>query len=553
MIIREKIELAIKDALRALNLPAGDFLLEHPSNLSLGDYACNVAMVLGKKHNRQPKDLASEIIQHLYREQYDWLEKAEVAGSGFINLFLTKNFLVETLTDLQAGKLGIVEFGVGQKAIVEYSSPNIAKPFSIGHLRSTIIGDAIANLLEVSGYQIIRHNYLGDWGTQFGKMIVAIKKWSELSVIEKSVEPVKELVALYVRFHEEIEKDPTLDDEARVWFTKLEKKDTEATAIWQTCIELSKREFNNIYNRLQINFDLDDGESSLEGKMGDVLSELKKSGFVHESEGALLFFFPEDKMPPFMLLKKDGSSLYSLRDLTSDYLRKQKQPAPNLIINEAGAEQNLHFKQLFEVEKMLGWFTNGQRIHIGHGLYRFKDGKMSTRKGNVIWLEDVLDEAVKRASEFNPDSAETVGIGALKYNDLKRDSKLDITFDWDDVLNLKGNSGPYLQYTVARAKAVLEKSDKKPVINEKLSDIDWELSRWLYRFPEVVERATREYAPHHLCTYLYELASIFNTFYAQEKIVGGEGEENKLALVSATVNILAKGLELLGIAVPKKM
>ncbi|MFA6416105.1 MAG: arginine--tRNA ligase [Candidatus Paceibacterota bacterium] len=552
MTIQGKIKLAIKDALGALGLPTGDFLLEHPADLNLGDYASNVAMVFGKKHNRLPKDLASDIIKQLYLNNYDWLEKAEVAGPGFINIFLTKKFLTETVVDLQTGELGLVDFGTGQKAIVEYSSPNIAKPFSIGHLRSTIIGAAIANLLEVSGYKIIRHNYLGDWGTQFGKMIVAIKKWGDLSAIEKSAEPVKELVALYVRFHEEAEKDKDLDDEARSWFTKLEQGNEEAVEIWQKCIALSKVDFTKIYQRLGVEFDLDRGESFLEGKTGPVLVEIKKSGFVHESEGATLFFFPEDSLPPMMLAKKDGSSLYALRDLASDFGR-QSEFAPDLIINEAGSEQKLHFEQVIEAERLLGWFRPGQRVHIGHGLYRFAEGKMSTRKGNVIWLEEVLDEVVKRASEFNPDSAEAVGIGALKYNDLKRDSKLDITFDWDDVLNLKGNSGPYLQYTVARAKAILDKSDKNPAIGNSLVGTDLELSRWLYRFPEVVERSAREYAPHQLCTYLYELASTFNAFYAQEKIVGGEGEESKLALVSATANILAKGLDLLGIAVPEKM
>ncbi len=552
MIIREKIKSVISDALGTLSLPAGDFLLEHPADLKLGDYASNVAMVFGKKHNRLPKDLASDIVKQLYLDNYDWLEKAEVAGPGFINIFLTKKFLTETVSDLQVGELGLVDFGAGQKAIVEYSSPNIAKPFSIGHLRSTIIGAAIANLLEVSGYEIIRHNYLGDWGTQFGKMIVAIKKWGNLAEIEASQEPVKELVALYVRFHAEAEKDPTLDDEARAWFTKLEHGDGEAIAMWQKCIALSKIDFAKIYQRLGVEFDLDRGESFLEGKTDSVLEEIKKSGFVHESEGATLFFFPEDKMPPMMLAKKDGSSLYALRDLASDFGRKTEF-APDLIINEAGSEQKLHFEQVIEAERLLGWFNPGQRVHIGHGFYRFAEGKMSTRKGNVIWLEDVLGEAIKRASEFNPDSAEEVGIGALKYNDLKRDSKLDITFDWDDVLNLKGNSGPYLQYTVARAKAVLDKSDKQPEALTQLNEIDWELARYLYRFPEVVERSARDYAPHQLCTYLYELASVFNNFYAQEKIVGSEREEEKLALVLATVNILTKGLDLLGIAVPENM
>ncbi len=553
--IRDEIVGAIHQALEVAGLPAVDFALEHPTELEHGDYATGIALVLSKQTNRDPKDIATDLARAILIKDYFWLEKVEVAGPGFLNFYLAKEFFVKNLQEIISlgGEYGRNEMGKNFRAIVEYSSPNIAKPFSIGHLRSTIIGDAIARILEFSGYAVIRDNHLGDWGTQFGKLIVAMKRWGDFEKIKKSPEPIKELVGLYVKFHEEAEKNPELEDEARVWFSRLEEGDREARSIWQECVSLSLVEFNQLYERLGIKFDTYHGESFFEDKMGVVLDQIKKSGLGHESEGALLIFYPNDELPPLMILKKDGSSLYALRDLAADYWRGQEYN-PSLIINEVGSEQTLYFKQLIKAEELLGWYRPGERVHIGHGLYRFSEGKMSTRKGNVIWLEEVLAEAIKLASGFNSDSlvAEAVGIGALKYNDLKRESSKEIVFDWNDILNLKGNSGPYLQYTYARAKAVLAKaktSVKDFSAPEKISIVE----RWLYRFPEEVEKSAIEYSPHYLCTYLYNLASAFNSFYNEQKIIGSQEEEHRLALCLAVSQILANGLTLLGIKTPEKI
>lgn len=552
--IRDQISQALKLALAAANLPVEDFSLEHPADLNLGDYATNVALILAKKHNHQPLEVAGKIIQEILRQDYKWLAKAEVAGPGFVNFYLSPEFFQASLNEILKAdqNFGALKIGAGKKVLVEYSSPNIAKPFGIGHLRSTIIGEAVANILNFSGYDVVRDNHLGDWGTQFGKLIVALKKWGNLDEAQNNPEPIKYLVGLYVRFHNEAEKDKTLDDEARAWFLKLEQGDQEARHIWQTCVDLSLLEFNRIYEQLGTKFDSTRGESFFEDKMPAVIEELRQKDLLKKSEGAELVFFPQDKLPPLMVIKSDGSTLYATRDLATDKYRLATYGPEIIIINEVGSEQSLYFRQLFELEKMLGWFQSGQRVHIAHGLIRGKEGKLSTRKGDAIWLEEVLTEAVKRAGEFNPDTAEAVGIGALKYNDLKRESQKDIIFDWDDILNLEGNSGPYLQYTYARAKSLLTKAGADQA-TWSAPVVVGPLERLLYRFPEIVERSAQDYAPHHLCTYLYELASTFNNFYNQGKIIGASDEAYRLALTDASAQILGTGLGLLGISAPELM
>ncbi len=574
--IEDKLRQIIKGALADLGIQAPEIKLEHPADLTHGDYSCNVAMAVAKQSGKAPKELAEVIKIELERSLPAEVEKIEIAGPGFVNFYLSKKFFAEALGEILDKKEDFGKNKIGQKdggkkkAIVEYSSPNIAKPFTVGHLRSTIIGDAIANLLVASGYEVIRDNHLGDWGTQFGKLIVAIKKWGDFEAIKKSGNPIKDLVALYVKFHDEAEKEVTLEDEGRAEFAKLESGYSEAKKIWQECIDLSLLEFNKIYGRLQVNFDTQYGESFFVDKIGPVHDELIKKNLLTDSEGAKVVMFAEEtKLPPLIIEKSDGSTIYATRDLAADLWRK-KEYNPDLIINEVGGEQALYFQQIFKTEELLGWFGPGERVHVAHGLYRFKEGKMSTRKGNVIWLEEVLDEAVKRASEFNAESAvaEAVAIGALKYNDLKRDSKADIVFDWEEILNLKGNSGPYLQYTYARTQSILEKAgmsgeertlicefpsptvSKEGLLSSELTPVE----KLLYRFPEVVERAAREYAPHHLCTYLYELASAFSSYYADHQIVSAEPESAyRVALTAAVGQVLKNGLTLLGIQAPEKM
>ncbi len=570
--IKEILENSVKIALWELKIEEskisktlnglGQVNLEHPEDSSRGDYSTNIAMVLAKAIAQNPRELAEKIVAEINDNKPKEIKNVEMAGPGFINFFLSDSFFAEQIKDILKSEktFGSVKIGKNKKVIVEYSSPNIAKPFTIGHLRSTVIGDAIANILDFSGFKVIRDNHLGDWGTQFGKLIVAIKKWSSVTEIQKSKTPIKDLVALYVKFHDESEKDVLLEDEARAWFTRLEKGDKEAKRIWNLCVKLSMKEFEKIYKRLGIKFDTAYGESFFEDKMKEVIEDVKKLGIAKESEGAYLVFFDGDKYPPMMLLKKDGSTIYALRDLATDKFRKKKYGNDVVIINEVGMEQSLHFQQVFETEKLLGYIKGGDRVHVKHGFYRFPEGKMSTRKGNGIWLDEVLDEAIEKAAVFDKDTAEMVGIGAIKFNDLKRECSKDIIFSWDEVLNLKGDSGPYLQYSYARAKSILRKAK-----GEKIKKIDWKkfkqtkeisnLERVLYRFPEVVERAGLEYSPHLIATYLIDLASSFNGFYAKGKIVDKTDIESqyKLALTEAFSIVLKNGLKLLGISAPEKM
>ena len=570
-IIREAIEQVLWQAQDKLGLPKVEFVVEHPKDESHGDWSSNVAMVIWGNLPKadqplgaeNPRELAEKILAELKKDKelLEVVDKMEVAGAGFINFRLKTEYLRGRVNEATISGYGSSEMGKGKTVIVEYSSPNIAKPFTVGHLRSTVIGDAVANLMEINGWRVLRDNHLGDWGTQFGKQIVAIKKWGN---VNKDDYTVKELVELYVRFHREAEKDPTLEDEARAWFRKLETGDKEARELWNKCVEWSWKEFARIYALLQVKHSDEFaggrglGEAFFEDKMEIVVEELKEKKMLAEGEkGAKLVFFPNDKYPPAMILKGDGATLYHTRDLATDKYRKDKYK-PDLIINEVGAEQTLYFRQLYEMEKMLGWFEEGQRVHIAHGMIRFKDGKMSTRKGNVIWLEEVLAEALKRAGELqkngsDQDLAVMVGIGALKWNDLKGEAKRSMVFDWEEILSMKGDSGPYVQYTYARARSVIEKSKEKEQADSLSSEEEIAIMRWLDRYPEVVQEAGARYAPHMVANYVYELATRFNTFYNKHQVVGSEEEGGRVVLTRAVASVIESGLGILGIEAPRNM
>ncbi len=558
--IQDKILNVISEVLINLGFESGEINLEHPADLAMGDYSTNVAMVFAKIAKSNPKELAEKIVKEMnaLRQAQGEFQIAEIqAKNGFINFYLSKEFFTESIKEIVGNKaFGRSDAGKGKKVIVEFSSPNIAKPFTVGHLRSTIIGDSIAKIFEFSGYEVLRDNHLGDWGTQFGKLIVAIKKYGNEEEIAKSGRPVKALVELYVKFHEEAEKDPTLEDEARGWFTKLENGDSEARRLWQMCVDWSMVEFKTIYDRLGVTFDMMLGESFFEDKMKTVLEDLNKTDFYKESEGAKLVFFPDEKYPPLMIQKKDGSTLYATRDLATDKYRKETWQ-PDLVINEVGIEQSLYFEQLFETEEMLGYFKKEQRVHMAHGLYRFKDGKMSTRKGNVIWLEDILNEGAARASKINPETGEIIGISAIKFNDLKSESKKAILFDWDEILNLDGDTGPYIQYVYVRGQSILSKAEAMNlgVSTEQPTQEILNIEKLLYRFPEIVLSAQKNYAPHTIAQYLLGLAREFNSFYGNTKILDENDEHSgyKLAIVQATGTIIKNGLYLLGIQTPEKM
>ena len=555
----------IKTALTKLGSPDFDFVVERPDTREFGDYFTNAALIGGKLEGIAPRVFAEKLLEELKKHLPDTIDQIDIAGAGFINFHLTESFFEKEISSILKNKTnyGRNTSGQNQKVIVEYSSVNIAKPFGIGHLRSTIIGQAIANLFDFCGYDVIRDNHLGDWGTQFGKQIVALKKWGNEAELDASPTPVKLLVALYQKFTEEAEKDPSLEDEARAAFTLLEKHDPEIKRLWQKCVVLSLAEFNRVYDRLGIKFDTSLGESFVEDKLKDIVDELKKHKLLQESQGAHLVFLENFNLPPLMILKKDGSSLYATRDLAIDKWRKATYGEDIIIVNEVGVDQSLYFRQLYAVESMLGWFSPGQRVHVAHGYFRFHDGKMSTRKGNLIWLEEVLDEAVNRARLINETSAEEVGLGAIKFNDLKRNCAQDIIFNWEDILNLKGDSGPYLQYSIVRGRSILNKAaevDLKPradftyPADHNLIEAK-NLERLLPCFKDIILRSQKEFSPHFLATYLLELAGAFNNFYAHHQILKADEAHRQylLNLTSATVLVLESGLNLLGISVPDSM
>ena len=581
--VKDELKQQLLEVLKDFGIDHIDPVIEPPTDSKHGDYATNIALVVAKQAGQNPLMVGASIKAKLDERDIPYISNIEVVPPGFINFRISESYLLLQLPQIAKSDFKFPQSGKDRKVVVEYSSPNIAKPFTVGHLRSTIIGDAVANLLEATGWTVYRDNHIGDWGTQFGKQIYAVKTWGNEEEIEKSERPVKELVALYVKFHEEAEKDPKLEDEARGWFKKLEDGDEEARRLWQKCIDWSWKEFDKIYQELGVKLTENDGrgygEAYFEDKMQPVIDELKEKGLLKKGEdGAQLVFFPDDKFPPLMILKKDGSTLYATRDLATDKFRLEKYGKDVVIINEVGVEQALYFQQLFALEEMLGWYKKnlpadrqGQRVHIKHGHFRFKEGKMSTRKGNVIWLEDVLAEAEKRAMSLGEGKEElkianVVGIGAIKWNDLKRDSKQDIIFDWDDILNMQGNSGPYLQYVYVRTQSVIRrgkgqgargKDSENLTLNPlpfTLNPEERELLRLLIQFGDVVSEAAERYAPNILSTYLFGLAQSFNVFYQKHPIL--KAEENKavrLSLTTATGNVIKEGLRLLGIHTPESM
>lgn len=564
--IKNRVLSALEETLKSLTIKSETIPLSHPQNPEHGDFATGIAMKHAKEMKKSPLVLAQKIADAIPKDEL--IEKVEVVKPGFINIFLkTKVLNDELIQVLNNDGYGKLEINKGKTAIVEYSSPNIAKPFTIGHLRSTIIGDSIANILAATGYDVKRDNHIGDWGTQFGKLIYGVKEWGDISEIEKSEHPIRLLVQLYVKFHDESEKNPGLEDIAREYFMKLEQGDPEIRKLWNQCVTWSWKEFDAIYKKLGVTFTENKGkgysESFFTDKLDEVIGDLENKKILVESRGAKIVEFGDDKFPPLMIIKQDGASLYATRDLATDKFRLEKYGQEVLIINEVGAEQSLYFRQLYELEAMLGWFQQHQRKHVGHGLYRFKDEKMSTRKGNTIWLEDVIQEAEKRAAtlskEFNNDLATSIAIASLKWNDLKRSSNLDIIFDWDEVLSMEGNSGPYLLYTYVRIQSVLKQVKGEITLNDVKNGgeepEEKAVLRLLYQFPEVVELAAQSFAPHVIAQYSFTLAQSYNLLYQKLQILKAEPQDRefRLALSSAAGKIIKNGLQLLGITTVERM
>lgn len=543
-----------------LNVVEKEISIDHPANEDYGDYTTNIVLILAKKEKVNPIELARKINTELERtiESIDFIKKVE-SISGFVNFYLKDEYLIKEAEkinyEIEYGE-ELKKYGNNKKMLIDYSAPNIAKPFGIGHLRSTNIGQALYNLYKILGWECIGDNHLGDWGTQFGKLITAIEHWNKKKLEHLTIENLEEL---YVRFHKEAENDVNLIDEARSWFEKLEKGDKGAREIWQKCVDISMIEFNRVYELLGVKIDIANGESFYEDKLKDTIEEIIKKGIAKKSDGATIVELKG--MSPAMLVKTDGTTTYFARDMATLKYRKEKWD-PDLIIYEVGTDQDLHFRQVFETAKMMNWFPLAKMIHVGHGLIRWKDGKFSTRKGDTIHLSVIIDKAIEKAKELAKTKdnkiAQKVAIGAIKFSDLAQDPKRDIIFDWDRIMSLSGNSGPYLQYTYARCHSVLNKTDiveQKNLLNlpQNISKEEKKLLREFYKFEEKILEAANRYSPSVVAEYLLRVARIYNEFYEKNRIIGEKEENFRIFLTKVTQSTLEIGLRLLGVEVLQKM
>lgn len=484
------------------------------------------------------------------------IEKTEVKGN-YLNIFINKTKFIEEILKEINGDYGNSNFGKNKTIVIDFSAPNIAKPFSIGHLRSTVIGNSLYNLHKILGYKLVGINHLGDWGTQFGKLITSYKKWGNETELEN--EPIKYLLSLYVKFHKEAESNPSLEDEARTEFRKLEKNNKDSVKLWKKFRDLSLKEFEKIYSLLDIKFDSYNGESFYKDMLEDSIEYVNTKTKTEYSDDALIIPLKGYNMPPLILKKSNESSSYHTRDIAAA-LYRLKTYKPEKIIYVVGSEQKLHFQQLFKVLELIGEDKN-KFIHVDFGLIRFPDGKMSTRKGNVIFLEDVLNESISLAKkiieEKNPnlkckeDVARSVGIGAIIFGDLSNERTRSINFDWEKIISFEGETGPYIQYTHARICSILKKSELNNKINYKnYNQEEFQLIKKLSEFPEVIKDSALKYKPNLLCNYLIQLSQLFNAYYAKYEI---RTSKERVFLISKIKQILATGLNLLGIEAPESM
>lgn len=537
-------------------------LLEKPKKAEMGDLAFP-CFLLAKTLRKAPQQIASELAANL---SHSLFAKVEAVGP-YVNVFWNSAELSNPILLAvwkQDGAYGNNENGEGRKVPIDLSSPNIAKPFSMGHLRSTVIGNALANLAEKNGYQPVRINYVGDWGTQFGKLIVAYKRWGNPEAVKQN--PIPELLKLYIQFHTEAETDPSLEDEGRAAFKRLEDGHEEELALWKEFRGESLREFQRIYELMGISFDSYNGEAYYNDKMTPVVEMLKEKGLLEESDGAQVVKLEEENLPPSLIQKSDGATLYATRDLAAAQDRKiQHDFAKALYV--VGNEQSLHFKQLKLVLKKAGFKWWNDLVHIPFGLILQNGKKMSTRKGRIILLEEVFQEAIELAQksieEKNPalankeEVARQVGVGAILFQDLKNFRMNDIEFSLKSMLNFDGETGPYLQYTHARCRSILRKAvDFTPQANVRLEDAEaWPLLSLMTEFPTVVQTAWSEYDPSKIARFALDLARSFNQYYAHVHILTGEEEhrQSRLHLVFAVATLIKESLRLLGMQAPEEM
>ena len=538
-------------------------LIEIPPKPGMGDFAFP-CFRLAKSYHKAPPMIAQDLKESIGDQAV--LSEIKVIG-GYLNFYVDKAQYAQQIIDKynNATDYGCSDQGKDKTICIDYSSPNVAKNFHVGHLRTTIIGNSLYKIFSKLGYKVVRINHLGDWGTQFGKLIVAYKKWGSREAVEEK--GIEELMDIYVKFHEEAEKDDSLNDEARAWFLKMEQGNEEALEIWQWFRDISLKEFMRVYNILGMEFDSFAGESFYRDKTADVIKRLTDDGLLKESQGAMIVPLDEYDMPPCIVAKKDGSSIYATRDLAAILYRKATYNFDRCLY-VTGLEQKLHFAQVFKVIELMGNDYAKNLVHIPYGLVSLKSGKISSRKGNVIFAEDLLRESINKTTsiieEKNPDIpdkeevAKQVGIGAIIFNDLYNQRIKDVIFDWNKLLNFDGETGPYVQYTYARASSVLRKIGEVPdTIDYTLltDEASIGLLKEIERYPQVIKDAAERYEPSVIARYSIDLAHAFNKFY-HECQINVEDETTKYTrtnVVKIARYIIKDALSLLGIQCPEQM
>lgn len=550
-----------------LEYEAVEKAIEIPPDEKMGDLAFPcfpLARVLRKAPPLIAKDMAEKFADDPV------LDKCEAAG-GYLNFFLDRaEFIKGTVTGVRnAGEdWGKSQEGEGKTVLVEYSSPNIAKPFHIGHLFSTAVGNSLARIYKHLGYHVESLNHLGDWGTQFGKLISAYKRWGDAAAIEK--DPINELLKIYVRFHQEAEKNPELEDEAREYFKKLEDGDEETTKLWSYFRELSLVEFKRVYDMLGVSFDSYNGEAFYSDKMDEVVDILRDKGLLVESQGAQVVDLSDVNMPPCIILKSDGATIYATRDIAAALYRHRTYDFyKNIYV--VGIPQSLHFKQIFEVMKRAGWEWSKGCEHVGFGLVKLPGKNMSTRNGDVVFLEDVLNESIEKTKAIIEENnhgiedvdgvAKKIGIGAILYTFLKNSREKDIIFSWESMLDFEGESAPYCQYGYARGRSILRRAEgidySDADFSLNTSDDAYRLAKQLDSFGAAVELAAQKNEPFYINRYVTELVKDFNKFYNTNPImkddVDMETKKARLAMVDASCTVIKAALELLGIETVESM
>lgn len=541
--------------------------MEIPPEETMGDLALP-CFVMAKKMRKNPALIASELVDKL-KEQKDALgiEKAENVGA-YCNIYLKRDVFVKKCFEmLQKEHYGVTQSGVGKTVCMDYSSPNIAKNFHVGHLRTTVIGNSLYKIYEKLGYKVVRINHLGDWGTQFGKLIVAYKLWSsEEQIKEKGIE---ELLRIYVKFNDEAKNNENLIVEAREWFVKMEQNDPEALKIWNWFKEISMVEFERVYDLLGISFDSYLGESFYRDKVPALVEQLKEKNLLVESQGAQVIDLEKYNMPPCLIIKSGGGSIYHSRDIAAILYRKEQYNFDKCLY-VTGLEQSLHFKQIFTAIEMMGYDWSDGLVHIPYGLVSFAGEKLSTRNGNIIYAEDILKEAIERAYnaiiEKNPSLthkeaiAKKVGVGAIIFHDLFNQRIKNVEFSWKEVLNFEGTTGPYAQYTYARAKSVLRKFGKQIEAGEidytaLTDDASYNLIKVLAGYEDAVMSAAEKYEPSIVARYVIALATAFNKFYHDCSILQAEDTEKmaRLLLTDIVQKVLCEACGLLGMECPEEM